>query len=181
MSAIENATKISSNHQNNFWKTLPRPFSVLAPMEDVTDSAFRRFIAKCGRPAVFYTEFTSTDGICSAGFSGVKHRLKYTEDERPLVAQIWGNNPDNYFKTCRILCEMGFDGIDINMGCPVPKVAKKGACSALIDNPDLARELIIAAKEAAGKIPISVKTRLGFKHLKTEEWGQTLLELKPAA
>jgi tRNA-dihydrouridine synthase len=165
----------------NFWSALPKPFTVLAPMEDVTDSAFRQFIAFCGRPDVFFTEFTSTDGLCSAGYDAVSHRLKFTEIETPLVAQIWGNNPENYFKAVTKLKEMGFAGIDINMGCPVDKVVKKGCCAALINNPELAKELYLAAKEAANGIPVSIKTRIGFKKKQTESWIATLLELKPPA
>lgn len=165
----------------NIWQTLPRPFSILAPMEDVTDSAFRRLIAYCGAPDIFYTEFTSADGICSEGFEGVRHRLLYTEAERPLIAQIWGNTPDHYYKTAALLSDMGFDGIDINMGCPVPKVTKKGCCSALIETPQLAKELYLAAREGAPNLPVSIKTRIGYRNDKTEEWSAFLLALAPAA
>ena len=150
-------------------------------MEDVTDSSFRRLIVECGSPDLLYTEFTSADGICSEGFAGVKHRLKFTEQERPLIAQIWGNTPEHYRRTAKLLAEMGFDGIDINMGCPVPKVTKKGCCSALIDTPELAKELYLAAVEGAPELPVSIKTRMGFRDDKTEEWCSFLLELEPAA
>jgi len=172
----ENALQFMSN----FWKTLPRPIAALAPMEDVTDTVFRRIVAECGPPHVFFTEFTNTDGLCSPGRDAVIHRLQFTEMERPLVAQIWGNNPEHYYRAAVDLREMGFDGIDINMGCPVKKIVKKGCCSALIDNKALARELILAAQEGAGELPLSVKTRLGFRRLQTEEWAGFLLELKPA-
>ena len=170
-----------SKNKRTFWQKLPKPFSVLAPMEDVTDTVFRRLVAKCGRPDVFFTEFTSTDGLFSKGREAVIHRLQYTEEERPLVAQIWGNKPENYYKAARLLVEMNFDGIDINMGCPVPKIVKNGCCSALIDNESLAKEIILACKEGAGNTPVSVKTRLGFKKKRTEEWTDFLLDLKPAA
>lgn len=163
------------------WQKLPRPFSVLAPMEDVTDTVFRRLIASCGRPDVFYSEFTSTDGMFSPGEDRVIHRLEYTEEERPLIAQIWGNNPEKYLKAARKIAEMGFDGIDINMGCPVSKIVSNGCCSALIDNPTLARELYLAAKEGAGPIPVSIKTRLGFKKIQTEQWAEFVLSLEPDA
>lgn len=159
----------------NFWKDLAKPFFVLAPMEDVTDTVFRRIVKSCGEPDVYYTEFTSTDGFLSEGVNSVKHRLDYTEEERPIVAQIWGLNPEKYYKTAKILAEKNFDGIDINMGCPVHKIVKNGACSALIDNPSLAVELIQATKEGAPNLPLSVKTRLGFKSDKTESWSETLL------
>lgn len=165
----------------SFWDNLPKPLSVLAPMEDVTDTVFRQIIADCGRPDVFITEFTSTDGLFSAGRDGVIRRLKYIESEKPLVAQIWGNNPENYFKAGELLNEMGFDGIDINMGCPVRKVVGRGECSGLIDNPNLARELILACKEGAGDLPVSVKTRLGNKKDVGDVWAATLLELDIAA
>lgn len=165
----------------NFWKNLVRPFTVLAPMEDVTDTVFRRVIGFCGAPDVYFTEFTSTDGLCSAGRDAVIHRLQYTETEGPLVAQIWGNNPENYFTSAKLLHSLGFDGIDINIGCPVPKIVKNGCCSALIDNPALVKELFLAAKEGGQGIPVSIKTRLGFKRKVTEEWSQFLIELAPAA
>ncbi|MEZ4753924.1 MAG: tRNA-dihydrouridine synthase [Bdellovibrionota bacterium] len=171
----------ANNPKHNFWLKLPKPFSVLAPMEDVTDTVFRCLIGKCGRPDVFFTEFTSTDGLFSRGREAVIHRLHYTEEERPLVAQIWGNNPENYYKAAKLLVEMNFDGIDINMGCPVPKIIKNGCCSALIENEPLAKELILAAMEGAGDIPVSIKTRTGFKKARTEEWANFLLDLKPAA
>jgi len=162
----------------SFWHRLPKPIKVLAPMEDVTDTVFRRIVARCGRPDVFFTEFTSADGLSSPGRNKVIHRLHYTEEERPIVAQIWGNKPEHYYETAQLLQELGFDGIDINMGCPVSTVVKKGKCSALIDNLPLAKELILAAQEGGGTLPISVKTRLGFKRLQTEEWISFLLELK---
>ena len=164
-----------------FWHKLPRPFTALAPMEDVTDTVYRQLVAECGRPDVFFTEFTSADGLFSRGRDKVIHRLQFTEAERPLVAQIWGNNPENYFHAAALLSELGFDGIDINMGCPVSKIIKKGCCSGLIENPSLACELIRAAKEGAPTLPISVKTRLGFREIQTESWTQTLLEMQPAA
>jgi tRNA-dihydrouridine synthase len=161
----------------NFWKELPKPFSCLAPMEDVTDTTFRQLIAELGRPDVFFTEFTSTDGLMSEGRKGVIRRLEYTENERPLVAQIWGNNPDNYYESAKLIVELGFDGIDINMGCPVRKVVSRGQCSGLIQDPPLAAELIKATIAGAnGKIPVSVKTRLGFAKVQTEEWAGFLLE-----
>lgn len=164
----------------NFWRKIVHPIKALAPMEDVTDTVFRRIVAECGRPDVFFTEFTNTDGMCSEGREAVIHRLQFTEEERPIVAQIWGNNPEHYVRAARDLREMGFDGIDINMGCPVKKIVKNGACSALIENKPLAKELVLAAKEGAGDLPVSVKTRLGFRKIETEEWSEFLLGLEPA-
>ena len=166
---------------SNFWRELKRPFTVLAPMEDVTDTVFRKIVARNGRPDVFFTEFTNADGICSRGRKAVVHRLRFSVEERPIVAQIWGNNPNHYVQASREIRTMGFDGIDINMGCPEKKIVKHGACSALIDNPNLAKELVLAAKEGAGPLPVSVKTRLGFKQKRTEEWSAFLLGLDLAA
>jgi nifR3 family TIM-barrel protein len=162
---------------NNFWTKLKRPFFVLAPMDEVTDVVFREVVTRVGQPDVLFTEFTNVEGLNSRGREKLLPRLKYTENQRPIVAQIWGHEPDNYFKTAQDLVKMGFDGIDINMGCPVKKITKHGSCSALIENPTLAAEIIAATKKgAAGKIPVSVKTRLGFHQIKTEEWITFLLK-----
>ncbi len=163
------------------WQTLPRPFSVLAPMEDVTDTVFRRIVLETGAPDLFFTEFTSTDGLCSAGRPRVIGRLRFSPPERPLIAQIWGTRPECYRKVAVELREMGFDGIDINMGCPVRKIISRGACGALIDNPGLAAEIIAAAREAAGGLPVSVKTRIGVSSRRPEEWLAFLLEQRLSA
>lgn len=159
---------------------MPRPIAALAPMEDVTDTVFRRIISDSGGADVYFTEFVSADGLCSAGIDAVAHRLKFTESERPIVAQIWGNNPEHYLTACRMIRDMGFNGIDINMGCPVKKIVKSGACSALIENETVAAELYRAAFEGGGGLPVSIKTRLGFKKKRTEAWTAFLLGLKPA-
>lgn len=154
----------------SFWLQLPRPFFVLAPMEDVTDTVFRRIVAGCGRPEVMVTEFTSVEGLASKGFSRVVQRLEYTSAEQPLVAQIWGITPEHYYQAAQIARDWGFAGLDINMGCPVKKIIQNGACSALIKNPSLATDIIQAAQEGAADMPVSVKTRLGFSTIQTEEW-----------
>lgn len=150
--------------KENFWQDLPRPFFILAPMEDVTDAAFRHVIGEAGRPDVFFTEFTNTVSYCHPdGRNSVRGRLKFAEDEQPIVAHIWGDQPE-YFRQMSIgMAEEGFKGIDINMGCPVPNVAGKGKGSGLILRPEVAAELIEAAK--AGGLPVSVKTRLGYTHI----------------
>ncbi|MCB0319674.1 MAG: tRNA-dihydrouridine synthase [Bdellovibrionales bacterium] len=163
-----------------FWKELPRPFYVLAPMEDVTDTVFRRLVAECGRPHVFFSEFTSVDGLLSPAADRISHRLHYLPEERPIVAQIWGNDPEKFHQTAVELRTRGFDGIDINMGCPVEKIVKGGCCSALIEDPQLAAEIFLATKEGAGDIPVSIKTRIGFRRKITEEWAECLLHLEPA-
>lgn len=161
---------------DNFWRDLPKPFFVLAPMEDVTDVVFRTVVSKAGRPDVFFTEFTNSDSYCHPeGRDSVRGRLLFTEDEQPMVAHIWGDNPE-YFRQMSIgMAELGFKGIDINMGCPVPNVATRGKGSGLIQRPDVAAELIQAAK--AGGLPVSVKTRLGFTEVdEWKEWLKHILE-----
>ncbi|MBO2536525.1 tRNA dihydrouridine synthase [Rummeliibacillus suwonensis] len=159
---------------DNFWRDLPRPFFVLAPMEDVTDVVFRHVVSKAGRPDVFFTEFTNTDSYCHPeGKNSVRGRLLFTEDEQPIVAHIWGDKPE-YFRQMSIgMKELGFKGVDINMGCPVPNVVSRGKGSGLILRPDIAAELIEAAK--AGGLPVSVKTRLGYKDV--NEWEDWLTHI----
>ncbi|MHB8651952.1 MAG: tRNA dihydrouridine synthase [Minisyncoccota bacterium] len=171
-----------------FWDNLPRPFMVLAPMADVTDVAFREIIAKYGRhglegggPDVFYTQFVSCDGLCSPGREVLLHDLRYSEAERPIVAQIFGSNPDTFYETAKLLVQLGFDGIDINMGCPDRSVEKQGAGAALIKNPDRARELIRATKSGAPHVPVSVKTRVGYNKDELDRWLPQILEEEPAA
>jgi tRNA-dihydrouridine synthase len=171
---------------NNFWNDFTKPIMALAPMEEVTDTVFRRLIADisgAGRPDVMFTEFTSCEGVQSVGQAQVIKRLRYHECERPLVAQVWGITPEDYYKTAQLVVELGFDGIDINMGCPVKKIIKNGACSALIKTPTLAKEIVQASREGlAGKIPLSIKTRIGFSMIQTEEWcGFLLSECRPDA
>ena len=151
----------------NFWDELPKPFFALAPMESVTDIVFRHVIAAAAKPDVFFTEFVNASSFCSEkGIHSTKGRLTFTDDEQPIVAQIWGNKPDEFAKMSLELAKLGFAGIDINMGCPDKAVVKTGSGSALIRNPKLAAELIAAAK--TGGLPVSVKTRLG--DVKPEEW-----------
>ena len=160
---------------NNFWAELPKPFFVLAPMEDVTDVAFRHVVKAAGAPDVFFTEFTNSDSFCHPdGIESVRGRLVFTEDEQPMVAHIWGDNPAFFNKMSIELAKMGFKGIDINMGCPVPNVAERGKGSGLILRPEVAAELITAAK--SGGLPVSVKTRIGFTDSgELEAWISHLL------
>lgn len=158
-----------------FWEALPKPFFVLAPMEAVTDVVFRHVVAAAAPPDVYFTEFVNTASYCSPkGNHSTRGRLEFTEDEQPIVAQIWGTNPENFKQMAEGLRQQGFASIDINMGCPAKDVVKTGACSALIENPTLAAEIIAATKEAG--LPVSVKTRIGFKTTKTEEWLGFLLQ-----
>ena len=150
-------------------------------MDEVTDAAFRHIIAKYGKPDVIFTEFVSCDGLCSIGKDKLMIDLKYSENEKPIVAQIFGANPETFRKTAELIQKLGFDGIDINMGCPKKNVVKNGAGAGLIKTPSLAKEIILATKEGAPQIPISVKTRIGFNSDITEEWIGHLLETNPAA
>jgi nifR3 family TIM-barrel protein len=165
-----------------FWKNLKRPIYALAPMADVTDAAFRRLIAKYGKPDITWTEFVSIDGLMSE--EGRKKLLAgfwYTEAERPIVAQIFGSKPDNFYEVAKLIVKLGFDGIDINMGCPDRSVEKQGAGAALIKNFDLARDIIKATKEGAGDLPVSVKTRIGYNKNIIGEWLPNLARTEPAA
>jgi len=165
---------LNLNMKDNFWRDLPRPFFILAPMEDVTDVVFRHVVSEAARPDVFFTEFTNTESYCHPeGHQSVRGRLTYTEDEQPLVAHIWGDKPE-YFRQMSIgMAEEGFRGVDINMGCPVQNVAANGKGCGLIRRPEVAAELIQAAK--AGGLPVSVKTRLGYTNV--EEWHDWLKHL----
>lgn len=159
----------------NVYSNLPKPFFALAPLDDVSDVVFRRIIAECAPPDLFFTEFTNVDGLQSPGRDKLMHRLKITYTDKPIIAQIWGKTPENYFKTAQELVDMGFAGIDINMGCPDKAVVKNGCCVALINDRPLAKEIIDATKAgAAGRLPVSVKTRLGFNEI-DYTWHEFLL------
>lgn len=166
----------------NPWIKKDRPLFLQAPMEDVTDTVFRQMLAHYGKPDIFFTEFTNVDGVFSRGKQKVIHRLKYNPDvERPILAQIWGHKPENYYNGAKYVKKLGFDGIDINMGCPQRKVVSKGLCAALIDNHEHAAKVIQATIDGAGGLPVSVKTRIGVKKITTEEWISFLLGFDIAA
>lgn len=179
-------------------------------MADVTDMAFRQIITSCAKPDVLFTEFVSADGLCSSRFlpnqndlaeksrildfiiaerikSGEKGRLKllkhlaFKENERPIVAQFFGATPENFYKCAQLAVELGFDGIDINMGCPAGKIVKNDSGAGLILNPKLAKEIIRETKRGADGLPVSVKTRIGYNKIITEEWVSHLIEAEPAA
>ena len=174
--------------KKNFWNNIKKPFFCLAPMADVTDVAFRRMLAKYKNPSqnknsngagqvVFWTEFVSADGLCNkVGRKHLAHILRFSKIEKPIVAQVFGANPVNMEKACGIISKLGFDGIDINMGCPDKSVVKQGAGSALIKNPKLAREIIQAAIRGANGLPVSVKTRVGFNKEEIDIWIPELLK-----
>jgi nifR3 family TIM-barrel protein len=164
-----------------FWKKLKKPFYVLAPMADVTDASFRRVIAKYGKPDVMWTEFVSADGLSSPGRKVLLHDLVFTEAERPIVAQLFTSKPDKMREAAALCQELGFDGIDINMGCPDRSIEKQGAGAAMIKDPKQARLVIRAAKEGAPKLPVSVKTRIGYNKNEIATWIQEILEEGVAA
>lgn len=163
-----------------FWKKLKKPIMTIAPMADVTDIAFREMFAKHGTPDVFWTEFVSCDGLCSRGKEKLLIDLAFTEKQHPIVAQIFGATPENFYKSALIVKELGFDGIDINMGCPDRAVERQGAGAALIKDPKLAQKIISETKRGAGKLPVSVKTRLGYNKDTMEEWLPYIFEMEPA-
>jgi len=174
-----------------FWGGLAKPFFIQAPMEDVTDAAFRRLIVRFGRPDVMFSEFTSADGLVLApakGQEALRAKLMFAPEERPIVAQLFSAIPERMEKAAAIVADLGFDGIDINMGCPDRAVEKSGCGADLIKHPDLAKELIRAAKRGAscgcasltcttGKcLPVSVKTRMGYNTDEMDTWLPALLE-----
>ena len=189
----------------NFWEKMKRPILCLAPMADVTDAAFRHIIAKVSKEKpkapfeeiskkdafgfsstyVTYTEFVSADGLIKASESGRKKLLKdleYSEIEKPIIAQFFTSQPEMMEKAAALAIELGFNGVDINMGCPDKSIEKQGAGAALMKSPKLAREIIIAAKQGVkNKIPVSVKTRLGYNRDELESWLPELLTENPAA
>ncbi len=173
---------------NNFWQKLKKkkgdkPILVLAPMADVTDAAFRQVITKYGKPDVFWTEFVSADGLILAPEKGKKHLMeafKYSRKEKPIVAQLFGSKPENMEKAAALVQKLGFDGLDLNMGCPDRSIEKQKSGAAMIKNPELAREIILSAMRGAPKIPVSVKIRLGYNQDEMEKWLSFILSTNPA-
>lgn len=162
-----------------FWDKLEKPFLVLAPLADVTDAAFRRLIAKYGKPDALWTEFVSADGLAFAPEEGRKKLLAdliYTEEERPIIAQFFTGNPDTMRKASALAYELGFDGIDINMGCPDKSIEKQKAGAAMMKDPIRAQEVITAAIKGANGLPVSVKTRIGYNKDELSEWLPYLLD-----
>ncbi|MBL8030321.1 MAG: tRNA-dihydrouridine synthase [Candidatus Doudnabacteria bacterium] len=173
-----------------FWAGMEKPLFALAPMEEVTDVVFREMFAlhsthvtrnsshvTRNNPFVMFTEFINVDGLLHpVGFEKLKIDLEFTENQRPIVVQLWGTNPEKFYKAAQLVAGMGFDGIDINMGCPQDKEIGIGACAALIRNPKLASEIIKATQKGAGSLPVSVKTRIGYTKPETESWIGYLLK-----
>jgi len=165
----------------DFWQQLPKPFFALAPLDDVSDTVFRRVVNYAARPDVYFTEFSNVDAYCSAGRPAVERKLLHEAEESPLIVQIWGKDPKHYYEMAKDMADRGFSGIDINMGCPEKNIVRSGVCSAFIKEPARAKEVIQAAQEGAGNLPVSIKTRIGFDKIVTEEWIGMLLGLKPQA
>lgn len=168
---------------------LPKPFFVLAPMDDVTDTVFRQIIQATAPPDLFFTEFVNVDGLMSPGRPKLLKKLRFAPEEKTLVAQLWGLKPENFKSVAGQIAdgslarELGlpdgcnFVGVDLNMGCPAKSEVQNGACSALIkpENRALAGEIIEATREGlAGRLPLSVKTRLGFNEVDMT-WFEFLL------
>ncbi len=195
MNKIEAYIPPHDNH--GFWAGLPQGFTVVAPMADVTDAAFRRMIAKYSRmgkkgggPHVMWTEFVSADGLASRGRDVLLRDLAFSEAERPIVAQLFTSNPENMKFAAKLVAKLGYDGIDINMGCPDKSIEKQGAGAAMIKNPELAQKVIQAAQQGALEyaqengtkpIPVSVKTRVGYNKVELERWIPQILSLNVAA
>jgi nifR3 family TIM-barrel protein len=202
----------------NFWREIARPIIGLSPMDGVTDASFRYITAKHGGPDVTVTEFVNIQSAFSSPHTLLKD-FTYSEIERPVVAQIYGRTPEFFYKVAHIVGELGFDGLDVNMGCPAKKVAAAGCGAALIRTPDLACDILRAVKRGVEdwcngrtletldlprefieqirlsnrrrkgwdnpvekrRIPLSVKTRLGYDRVVIEDWLKTLLSEQPAA
>jgi tRNA-dihydrouridine synthase len=169
---------------------LPKPFFVLAPMDDVTDTVFRQVVQEAAAPDVFFTEFANVDGLQSPGRPKLLKKLRFGAGETSLVAQLWGLNPENFYKTAQQIADgtfarefglpegVNFVGIDLNMGCPAKNEVTNGTCAALMNNRELALEIIKATQEGSGgRVPVSVKTRLGWSEI-DYSWPELLLQQK---
>jgi nifR3 family TIM-barrel protein len=172
----------------SFWESLDKPIFAMAPMADVTDPAFRALVAKYGKPDITWTEFVSADGLYHTreikkmldSENPLMRDLQFSEAERPIVAQIFSSKPEMIAYATKLVHELGFDGIDINMGCPDTSIERQGCGAAMIKTPGLAVEIIKAAQEAS-PLPVSVKTRIGYNKVELEEWLPALLKANPAA
>jgi len=165
-----------------FWGKIAKPIIAQAPMADVTDAAFRRVIAKYGKPDILWTEQVSCDGLVhEEARQKLLLDLQYTEEERPIIAQFFGSKPENFYVCAQLAQELGFDGVDINMGCPDRSINKQKAGADLINDPALARKIIRETRRGAGSLPVSVKTRVGYNSASLDLWMKHLLEEAPVA
>ncbi|TMW67337.1 hypothetical protein Poli38472_012453 [Pythium oligandrum] len=165
----------------NFWRQLAKPIYCVAPMANVTDVAFRRIITDIAKPTVMWTEFVSCEALVhdEASRKRMMTTLMYAEQERPIVAQLFGSKPEQFYESAIIVRDLGFDGIDINMGCPEDNVNKQGSGAALIQNPQLAQEIVRECKRGAGDLPVTVKTRIGFHEIAYRDWILRLVDSEP--
>src|SRR2546421_469056 len=138
---------------------LPSPFAI-APMAGMTDSAFRRLVKRHGGCGLVVTEMVSSEGLVR-GIDRTLEYAEYTEEERPVSIQIFGGDPEKMAVAAQIVEGMGADIVDVNMGCPVPKIAKHNAGCSLMREPAHA-QAVIAAMARAVKIPVTVKMRAGW-------------------
>lgn len=164
------------------WNNLKSPFLILAPMEGVTDIIFRQVVARAGRPDLFFTEFTNVSSYASLkGRENALERLEIAPTDSPIIAQIWGKNPEHFAETCKALKDLGFSGVDLNFGCPDKHVNKAGGGAAMIKTPELAVECFRNAKKSTS-LPVSIKTRLGWAKVEEyQNWLSVLLNEHPAA
>lgn len=164
----------------HFWQRLKKPFFVLAPMADVTDIVFRRFVLRHSRPAVLHTEFFACkELIAPQNQTTLIRQFGYSELERPIVAQVFGADPETFYTGAQRIRALGFDGLDINMGCPDRKVERQGAGARLMRDPQRAQAIIAAAKAGLAGLPLTVKTRIGYQTVDTEAWIGALLAARP--
>lgn len=166
----------------NIWQKLPKPFLILAPMEGVTDIIFRQVIARAGRPDLFYTEFTNVSSYASEkGRANALERFQIAPTDSPIIAQIWGKNPEHFSEVSSALSSLGFSGIDLNFGCPDKHVNQAGGGAAMIKTPELAVECFRNTVKST-VLPVSIKTRLGWSKVEEyQTWLPTLLQEHPAA
>jgi len=155
--------------ENSFWESVPKPIIGLSPMDGVTDACFRRIVAKHGKPDLILTEFTNIDGICHGAESELSG-LQYHESERPVVAQIYGKEPELYFEVAQLVADLGFDGLDINMGCPAKTVAARGCGAGLIRDPGRAQAIISACREGIREWAAGAPLGIFKRSAKIEKW-----------
>ncbi|KAF4321021.1 hypothetical protein BBO99_00005231 [Phytophthora kernoviae] len=165
----------------SFWRSLARPLYCVAPMANVTDAAFRRLITEIAKPSVMWTEFVSCEALTHDADSRrrMMTTLMYAEQERPVVAQLFGSKPEQFYESAQIVRDLGFDGIDINMGCPETNVNNQGSGAALMLDPELAVQIVTACKRGAGDLPVTIKTRIGFHRIDYKDWVLRLLATEP--
>lgn len=151
--------KSSPNHATS-WLEVKRPIVCLAPMDGVTNSAYRQIVRSLSKDVILFSEFTSVDGLVRS--EHVRLRLDYEPCEHPFFMQLFGNSPEIFAEACRMVEDRGIWGVDINMGCPAKKIVHSQHGSALMQNPDAACRIVEAIRKACS-LEVSVKTRLGWK------------------